>query len=188
MKIIVGLGNPGEEYELTRHNTGRIVLFKFLKAQKFSEPVENKKIKALKTEGKVRNEKVIVLMPETYMNKSGLSLKNIITSKKKAADMVVVHDDIDLPLGKYKISFGRGSAGHKGVESIIRMVKTKDFTRIRIGISPATPTGKIKKPKGDKLLDFITGKFKQSELEVLEKSAKEIIPELEVIVQGRSSK
>lgn len=188
MKIIVGLGNPGEKYKLTRHNAGRIILSEFLKAQKFSEPTEDKKIKALKTEGKVGKEKVLILIPETYMNKSGLSLKNIITSKKKAADMVVIHDDIDLPLGKYKISFGRGSAGHKGVESIMRVAQTKDFTRVRMGISPTTPKGKIKKPQGNKLLDFITAKFKSSELEVLKKSAKEIIPELEAIVQGHSLK
>lgn len=178
MKIIVGLGNPGEEYELTRHNTGRIVLFEFLKAQKFDELMEDKKNKALKTEGRVGKENVLVIMPETYMNKSGLSLKNIITSKKKAEDMVVIHDDIDLPLGKYKISFGRGSAGHKGVESIIRAVQTKDFTRVRVGISPSTPKGKIKKPQGDKLLDFITGKFKPSEMSILKEISKKIIPEL----------
>lgn len=178
MKIIVGLGNPGEEYKLTRHNTGRIVLFEFLKAQKFGEPVEDKKIKALKTEGGIGKEKILIVMPETYMNKSGLSVKNIIMSKKKAENMIVVHDDIDLPLGKYKISFGRGSAGHKGVESIIRAVQTKDFTRVRVGISPSTPKGKIKKPQGDKLLDFITGKFKPSEMVILKEMSKKITLEL----------
>lgn len=187
MKIIVGLGNPGEEYELTRHNTGRIVLFEFLKTQKFGEPAEDKKIKALKTEGKIGKENVLIIMPETFMNNSGLSVKNIVTSKKKAENMIVVHDDIDLPLGKYKISFGRGSAGHKGVESIMKAVQTKNFTRVRVGISPATPKGKIKKPQGEKLLYFITGKFKPPEMGILKKISKKIIPEIEHFVsEGRS--
>ncbi|MBU1091858.1 aminoacyl-tRNA hydrolase [Patescibacteria group bacterium] len=196
MYTIVGLGNPGEEYENTRHNTGRIVLEFFCKAQKFDDFEKDKKTISLKTEGGVGKEKVICLLPETFMNKSGTSLKKIVTSKKKARldsrkarqaeKLVVVHDDIDIPLGKWKVSFGKGSAGHKGVESVMRAVKTKDFFRIRVGISPATPGGKIKKPRGDKVLDFLMGKFKPKELDVLKETSKKITTEIEKIILSRS--
>ena len=90
------------------------------------------------------------------MNKSGLSLKSAITNKKKAENLVVIYDDLDIPLGKFKISYGRGSGGHKGVESIARSIKTKDFIRIRVGIAPATPSGKVKSPKASKNNRFHT--------------------------------
>jgi len=186
MYTIAGLGNPGEEYENTRHNTGWIVARAFCKAQKFDSFEEDNKIKALKTEGKIGKEKVLCFLPETFMNKSGFSLKKIITSKKKAGKLIVIHDDIDIPLGKWKVSFGKGSAGPKGVESVMRSVKTKDFFRIRVGISPSTPTGKIKKPQGEKVLDFLMGKFKPKELDIFKKISKKIVDEIEKLILNRS--
>ena len=103
--ILVGLGNPGEEYLETRHNMGRMVLDAFLKAHDLKDWVENKKFKSLITEGKVGKNKVMLLKPETFMNKSGESVKSLITSKKKAETLVVIHDDLDLPLGRIKISY-----------------------------------------------------------------------------------
>src|SRR3989344_3878760 len=147
MFIIVGLGNPGEEYENTRHNTGRMFAEHFIKTHNFSELKEDKKLKAITSTGEIKKEKIIFVLPETFMNKSGISVKPLITSTKKAEALIVAHDDIDLPLGTLKITFGRGSGGHKGIESIMRAIKTKDFVRIRIGIAPTTPSGKIKKPK-----------------------------------------
>ncbi len=188
MMYIIGLGNPGEEYDLTRHNTGRMAVQFFCKGKKFGGFEEDKKTQALKTEGKVGKEKVLAILPETFMNKSGNSLKKLITSKKKAEGMVVIHDDIDLALGKFKISFGKGSAGHKGVESIMRAVKTKDFYRVRIGIIPATAGGKLKKPHGEELLDFLMGKFKPKELEILEEVFEKITLELEALARAGSSK
>ncbi len=186
MRYLIGLGNPGEEYENTRHNTGRIVTTAFCEAEKFGEFEFDKKNKALKADGKVGKEKVLAVLPETFMNNSGLSVKKVVVSSKKAVDMVVIHDDIDLPLGKFKISFGKGSAGHKGVESVMRAVKTKDFYRVRVGIVPSTPKGKLKKPEGKKLLDFLMGKFKPKETAVLVAVVKkEIIPELEALFSGR---
>jgi PTH1 family peptidyl-tRNA hydrolase len=176
MHIIAGLGNPGEEYALTRHNAGRMAVEYFRKSQKFDDWIFDKKINALKTEGKIKKEKVLLLVPETYMNKSGLSLKKIITSKKKAEGLIVVHDDIDLPLGRFKISFGKSSAGHKGVESVIRTIKTKDFIRVRIGSRPK------QKPQGKKMLDFLTGKFKPRELQIIKRLDKKIALALETII------
>ncbi|MBI5004829.1 MAG: aminoacyl-tRNA hydrolase [Candidatus Lloydbacteria bacterium] len=168
MFIIVGLGNPGKEYENTRHNTGRAFVEYFIKTHHFSEPKADKKLKALVATGEIKKEKIIFVLPETFMNKSGASVKPLITSIKKAGTLIVAHDDLDLPLGTLKIAFGRGSGGHRGIESIIRAIKTKDFIRLRIGIAPTTPSGKIKKPKGEKaIVDFIIGSFKPKELEVL---------------------
>ncbi len=183
MHYIIGLGNPGEEYKNSRHNTGRIMAEFFCKKEKFLEFEFDKKLKALKAGGKVGEEKTEVMLPEIFMNKSGISLKPIITNKKKAQFLIVIYDDLDLALGTFKISFNRGSGGHRGVESIIRALKTKEFVRVRMGISPATTSGKIKKPQGEKMVnDFIIGDFKSKELEVIKKVSKKINEALEMII------
>jgi PTH1 family peptidyl-tRNA hydrolase len=189
MYIIVGLGNPGQEYVCTRHNTGRIVLGKFVKDFVDGEVGFSKKYKALVGEGKIKKEKFTILFPETFMNKSGASVAPLVTSKKKAEQLVVVYDDLDLPLGKIKISWNRGSGGHKGLESIIRAVKTKEFLRIRVGTSPATPSGKLKKPHGEKEVErFILGDFSKKEDEVLKKVSKEVAEAIETLVtEGRGT-
>jgi peptidyl-tRNA hydrolase, PTH1 family len=181
--IIVGLGNPGEEYDGTRHNLGRMILDSFLKKNDWSEWKENKKLKALASEGRIGKNKAILLKPETFMNKSGDSVKSLITSKKKAETLVVVHDDLDLPFGKIKISFNKSSGGHKGVESIMRAIKTESFIRLRLGISGETASGKIKKPQGeDKVIDAILGEFKKSEVDELKKIIKKSATALEMII------
>jgi PTH1 family peptidyl-tRNA hydrolase len=187
MFYIVGLGNPGEEYENTRHNTGALAVESFAKKNKFESFDTDKKLRAFTSVGKIGKEKIQLILPQTFMNKSGLSLKPIIVSKKKAENLIVIYDDLDMPLGKIKISFGRGSGGHKGVESIARSIKTKEFIRIRVGIAPATPSGKIKKPKGEeKIIDFILGGFKKKETEMLKKVFKKVNEALEVIIkEGR---
>jgi PTH1 family peptidyl-tRNA hydrolase len=187
MHYIVGLGNPGEEYENTRHNTGRIVMGHFLKVFDFPEMKFEKKYQALVSDGKIKKESVMVLFPETFMNKSGGSIGSLIRNKKKAEMLTVVHDDLDLPLGKIKISFNRGTGGHKGVLSIVKVLKTEGFVRIRVGISPVTPGGKLKKPKGEKEVDkFIIGNFKPAEFDVLKKIGKKVSTALELTVtEGR---
>ncbi len=163
MRIIAGLGNPGEEYENTRHNTGRIM----------AGMVQNKL--NLK-------EKIEFVLPDKFMNNSGKVIAPLIKSKKDLEDLVVIYDDIDLPLGKMKISFNRSSGGHNGLGSIIKALKSEEFLRIRIGISPATPSGKIRKPKGEKaVLNFLLGKYKEKELNELKKLSKKVTEALEVI-------
>lgn len=187
MHIIAGLGNPGKEYEGTRHNTGRIVLEYFRKKNDFSEWREDKKARALVSDGKVDGEKAMLICPEGFMNNSGKSLALVVKSKKAAEKLTVVYDDIDLAIGTLKISFDRGSGGHKGLESIIKALKTRAFARIRIGISPATPFGKLKKPHGEEaVIDFIMKKFGSKEQEVFKKVSKkagEAI--LSIVVDGR---
>jgi len=183
MYVITGLGNPGEDYENTRHNTGRIILDYFREEVGGDEWQFDKKLNALKSGGKIKSKKFIMLLPETFMNKSGNSLKPIITSLKKASELVVVHDDLDMPFGKIKLSFGKNSGGHRGVESVIRSIKTKKFIRLRIGISPATPKGKVKKPAGEERVEkLILGKFTPQQLKDLKKLSKKTNTVLEKII------
>jgi PTH1 family peptidyl-tRNA hydrolase len=182
MFYIVGLGNPGEDYEETRHNVGRMMVETFGRTHKASEFSLNKKLRALAADAKVGRQKVTLILPETFMNKSGESVKPLIKSKKAAASLVIVSDDLDLPLGRFKIAFNRGSGGHKGVESIIRAVKTEEFIRVKVGISPATASGKLRKPDSKEILDFIIGKLKKPELEKIKKVSKKVSQALEMII------
>lgn len=162
MKIVVGLGNPGKEYENTRHNTGRIMV--------------------KMVEKKLSTNKIKFIIPDNFMNNSGKAIAPLVKTQKDLKNLVVIYDDIDLPLGKTKISFNRSSGGHNGLGSIIKSLKSEEFVRIRIGIAPSTPSGKIKKPKGEKaVINFILGEFKKPELETLKKLSKKITKIVEVI-------
>lgn len=169
MKLVVGLGNPGAEYEKTRHNTGRILV------GILEKKLEGKKIK--------------FLTPNTFMNNSGPAVAKALAGKKALKDLIVIYDDIDLPLGKIKISFNRSSGGHNGLGSIIKALKSEEFLRIRVGISPATPKGVVKKPKGEKaVINFILGEFKKSELETLKKLSKKVAEAVEIIFSESKEK
>jgi len=200
MFTLVGLGNPGSEYESTRHNTGAMVLDVFRKAQNFPEWSEDRKRKALVSEGKVeplkkargKAEKALLIFPQTFMNKSGESLRGMKELKFKSADkkkempnLVVLHDDLDIPFGSYKISFNKSSGGHRGVESIIKAVKTEAFVRVRIGI--ASSASVVKKSQDEKTVEkVILGKFTPDNLAVLKKMSKNIAEGLTVLVtEGR---
>ena len=162
MKLVVGLGNPGKEYENTRHNTGRIIV------EIIAESLSDNKIK--------------FITPDNFMNNSGKAVVALIKAKKDLKNLIVIYDDIDLPIGKMKISFNRSSGGHKGLGSIIKALKSKEFLRIRIGISHETPSGKIKKPKGEKaVLNFILGIYKKSEIDKLKKLSKKVAEAVEMI-------
>lgn len=173
--LIVGLGNPGEEYEKTRHNSGRIILEYIAKAQDFSEWKNDMKTKSLRAKGEIDGEKFDFMLPETFMNNSGVAVAPVIDGPKKLKNLVVIYDDLDLPIGSLKISFDRSSGGHNGLESIIKKVKSREFVRIRVGVSPHTPTGKLKKPSGEQaILKFLLGSFKEDELKELKKLSKKI--------------
>ncbi len=183
MKFIVGLGNPSAEYEGTRHNIGRDIVKSLVRKFELDDFVYDKKINTLISEGKIGKEKVVLILPDTYMNKSGLALKKFITSAKKAADMVVIHDDLDMGIGQSKIVFNKSSGGHRGVESVIKAVKTEGFPRIKIGISPVTASGKVKKPIGeDAVVKYVLGKFSKKDDEVLKKIKKKTTDSIEMIV------
>lgn len=183
--IIVGLGNPGEEYQNTRHNTGRIMLSALAKSIGASDFVEKPKIKALVAEGKLDSEKITLVEPNNFMNRSGGSLPTLVTSVKKAEKLIVIYDDLDLPLGSVKVSFDKSSGGHNGLESIIKAVKTKKFIRIRVGISPTTPSGKLKKPKGPEAVEkHILGEFKKAEQDMLKIVSRKVIEAIDLIINS----
>lgn len=178
MAIIIGLGNPGEKFKNTRHNAGFIVLDKFAENNNFPDFKLNKKYNAEISEGNFGEQEVMLAKPQTFMNESGRAVQKI--TKPYTLDpkplIVVVHDDIDLPLGKIKIVKDRGSAGHKGVESIVKCLGTEDFIRIRIGICPE------KKPAN--AAKFVLKKFTKEEIEIIKKSADAL---LDLIKSGLQS-
>lgn len=136
MILIIGLGNPGEQFKNTRHNIGREIAEAFRKQGGFPDFRFEKKWKALVSEEKVGKEKTALILPETMMNKSGNAVASAARFyKAKPKNIFVIHDDADIPLGRAKLSFGKHSAGHKGVESVMRALKIRDFWRFRIGIA-----------------------------------------------------
>jgi len=186
--IIVGLGNPGEEYENTRHNTGRIAVNTLAKKIGVEDEwKEDKKIKSEVVKAKLGKNTVLLVKPNTFMNKSGDAVKSLVKNKKQAETLVVVHDDLDLPFGKIKISFNKSAGGHRGVQSVIKVVKTEAFIRMRIGICPITPSGKQKKPQGEKaVIDLILGKMKLADQDAWKKIMKKASDGLEsIVVDGR---
>ena len=174
MYLFVGLGNTGKEYEGTRHNVGRQTV---LTAQKkFGLPAfsPHAKLSSLVTEGKIGKEKIILLSPETFVNKSGQAVAPALKHfKVKPANLVLIHDDVDLLLGATKLSFGKNSGGHKGVESVMRAAKTKNFWRMRIGVQ------KKRRVPGE---DLVLQKFRSDELGIVKKIIRKNLQAIEAIV------
>jgi len=135
MKLIIGLGNPGIKYNKTRHNLGFFTIDELAEKIKINEWKIKMQFNANIAQGIFNDKKTILVKPQTFMNNSGIAVKSIADYYKiPYEEILVIHDDIDLSLGEIKIQQSRGAAGHKGVKSIINILKTKDFTRIRIGI------------------------------------------------------
>ena len=171
--VIVGLGNPGKEYEKTRHNAGRRAVQLLAQQEGLKEFVFNKTANALVAKGIVGSEQATLILPETMMNASGKAVSVFVKSVKAAKSLLVIHDDLDLPVGTLKMVFGRGSGGHKGVESVMRAIKTKDFARIRIGISAPGKKNQAKKVQGEeKVIKQVIGKWKPSEEAAVKKVLK----------------
>jgi peptidyl-tRNA hydrolase, PTH1 family len=179
MFLIVGLGNVGDEYAKTRHNAGWIVLEQFLQAHQFPTLVEQKHLRGAVAEQTVGEVPVKVYFPHTLMNNSGEGVKSVVA---RDDTLIVVSDDIDLPIGQMKISYGRGSGGHKGVQSIIDALATKDFIRIRVGIGRRNIFGKMVRPVGDALSSYVLGTFSRGEFAKIEKAAITVEGALSAIV------
>ncbi|HRH31295.1 MAG TPA: aminoacyl-tRNA hydrolase [Candidatus Paceibacterota bacterium] len=187
MFYIVGLGNPGEDYKGSRHNAGRSFLEYVAKKNDFSDWKDDKKMKAMTSTGTLGGKKVMLINPETFMNNSGNSVRPLELSAKALESLVVVYDDLDLPIGKMKISFNRSAGGHNGVASIIKAVKSEAFPRIRLGVSPMTAKGIAKKPSGeDKVIKFLMTKFRENDMLELKKVWKRANLAIEtMIAEGR---
>lgn len=171
MKLIIGLGNPGIKYEHTRHNIGFCAvedLARDLGGEPWSIQMQ---FNAFISQALVGAEKIILAKPQTFMNNSGLSAKTISAYYKiEPQDILVVHDEIDLALGEFKIQKNRGAAGHKGVQSIIDHLKTKNFIRLRIGIRP----NEQKMPEQE-TESFVLQKFSEQEEEILSATVKKAV-------------
>ncbi|OGG41627.1 hypothetical protein A2837_00570 [Candidatus Kaiserbacteria bacterium RIFCSPHIGHO2_01_FULL_46_22] len=173
MYTIVGLGNPDEEYELTRHNAGRIILREI-----FNIPaLRLGRIEQMS----IADKEIGILFPSSYMNESGRDVRKLVSSEN-ISHLVVVYDDIDLPLGEFKLSFGRGDGGHNGLSSVIAAVDTKDFIRVRVGIAKKNFWGRLLRPQGEELSRYVLGRFSSSELSALKKLTEPIKEALETIV------
>ena len=175
--FILGLGNPGEKYKNTRHNIGFRIIDEFKGKNNFPEFKLSKKFYSLISENISNDEKIILAKPQTFMNLSGETVQTLTSFYKiKTKDIIIIHDDIDLPLGKIRISKGRGSAGHKGIESIISKIGSNNFTRIRIGVC-----AQKEKPKNPER--FVIQKFSKKEEAILKKVIKKANEAIETLIK-----
>lgn len=156
MKLIVGLGNPGKEYDKTRHNIGYMFLDYLTNDVKF---VVNKKMNAMEYTCKINDEKIIYIKPLSFMNNSGIVVKSYVDFYHlDLSDILIIQDDLDMSVGKYKLLFNHGDGGHNGIKNIILCMKSREFLRLKIGISKANIDTK----------DYVLGKFNKNDLEILD--------------------
>ena len=162
MKLIVGLGNPGKEYENTRHNVGFMVIDYFL--SKNNTEIKKEKYNGLYEELRLNNEKVIFLEPQKYMNLSGEVVRKFVDFYKiNIEDILVIQDDLDQPLGKIKLKQNSSSGGHNGIKDIEKHLGTKNYKRLKIGIS---------NNKSIDTKDFVLGKLSKDEKTIIDNSIK----------------
>ncbi len=182
MFIIVGLGNPGDEYKNTRHNVGWILIEEVVTKNALPSFTKSGAYSGLLSEGVLHGTDVGILLPTIFMNNSGTAVMKYLKEHGELETLVVVHDDIDLPLGEVRIGFDRGAGGHNGVKSIIDACNSKAFIRIRVGIAQKGFFGGIKRPTGEKLSDFVLGTFKSGEMKQLQAIGERVARALEFIL------
>jgi PTH1 family peptidyl-tRNA hydrolase len=165
VKLIVGLGNPGDEYRLTPHNLGFLAVDRI--ASERGAEIRNRQCRALTARIQVGDEAVLLAKPETYMNLSGQSVRELVAEYevKPDADLIVIQDELDFPLGTLRIHTRRSSAGHNGIESIIDALDTQDFLRIRIGVAPEHVAQEHKVQDGER---YLLAPFRKAELAVVD--------------------
>ncbi|MDQ1143337.1 PTH1 family peptidyl-tRNA hydrolase [Bacillus sp. SORGH_AS 510] len=163
MKCIVGLGNPGKQYDQTRHNIGFEVIDEL--SHQFSIPLTQSKFKGLFGMGMYKGEKVLLLKPLTYMNLSGESIRAVMDYYQiDVEDLVVIYDDLDLPVGKIRLRQKGSPGGHNGIKSTVAHLGTQQFNRIRIGIDRPTP--------GMSVPDYVLGRFRSEETPFMQEAVK----------------
>ena len=166
MKLIVGLGNPGQVYTHNRHNIGFICLKYLARTQGIK--LDKKQGKARIGRGEIADAKAVLASPQTYMNLSGESVVLLVRKFDiKLEDLLVIHDDLDLPLGKIRISWGSGSGGHNGVSSIIYSLGSQDFSRLRVGIGRPVPVGGHSQIGEDDIVRYVLNDFTEEEKGVI---------------------
>lgn len=179
MYLIIGLGNPGNEYKKTRHNVGWIVIDDIFSDADWKT---NTYAHATVAHVEIGNMPIQLVKPQTFMNDSGKSLHYFIDKEDyKGEDIITVYDDLDLPLGKIKISFDRGNGGHNGIKSLEEALGSRDFIRIRIGISRTLDDGTMIKPN-------VLGNFDINELEILQEVSKRVEQAIKSIITDGKEK
>lgn len=178
MHIIVGLGNPGKQYEFTRHNAGYLCL-DYL-AAKYDIKVNKIKFKSLVGEGSIKGEKVVLLKPTTFMNLSGEAVCEAVRFYKADwENVIVVYDDISLPLGALRIREKGSAGGHNGMKNIIYLSGTDTFPRIRLGVGS----------NGERdLADYVLGKFSNEDLKTFSSAVEDAVEAMEYMVKGDTQK
>jgi peptidyl-tRNA hydrolase, PTH1 family len=175
VKLIVGLGNPGIEYQFTPHNLGFLAVDRV--ANECGVEIRNRNCRALTARAVVEDQQVVLAKPETYMNLSGLSVRELVANHEidPAADLIVIYDELDLPLGTLRIRQRGSSAGHNGMESVIGALGTQEFLRIRLGISPDR---KVKDG-----VKFVLTPFRKTQLKVVDEVLDTTLEAVKVILK-----
>lgn len=185
MFYIIGLGNPGKEYNQTRHNVGRDLVVGYREAHGLGDWSPSTPAQADITSGQIQGKSVELVLPNTFMNRSGETARFLIEKQgAQPEDLVVVYDDIDLPLGQFKISKDRGHGGHNGVKSIETSIKSQAFTRVRVGIAETSFwTGRVRRPSGgDQISKYVLKPFSKKELNTLEGIQRDVFDAIDLIV------
>lgn len=176
VKLIVGLGNPGPEYEFTPHNLGFLVIDWL--ADDLKVEVRNRQSKALTARTQIAQEQVVLAKPETFMNLSGLAVRDLLERLdiRPETDLIVIQDELDFPFGTIRVQRRRSSAGHNGIESIIDALGTKDFLRVRIGVAPEH------KPRDGK--EYLLAPMRKAQLKAIEPALADAAEAVQMIVKN----
>ena len=174
MKLIVGLGNTGMEYQFTPHNLGFLAIDRI--AEQCGVRVENRHCRALTARARLTGQDVLLAKPETYMNLSGASVRELVTKYEVAIeqDLIVIYDELDLPFGSIRVRQRGSSGGHNGVENIIAALETQEFMRIRVGIAPDHPVRDGAK--------YVLSQLKKSQYEVVDQALDTVSDAVNVIL------
>lgn len=176
MKMIVGLGNIGPQYDQTRHNTGFMVADRF--CQEHQLTFKRSRMEAMLATGVVDGQKVLVVKPTTFMNDSGRAVRPLMDYYNiEVADLVVVHDDMDLPVGKIRLKKHGSAGGHNGIKSLISHIGTQQFNRLKVGIDH---------PQKVRVVDYVLGKFKPVQVKPFEDSVSDAVSALDTWLTGES--
>ena len=175
MKLIIGLGNPGIEYQFTPHNLGFLTIDRL--ANELGVDVRNRQCRALTARGTIGSEEVLLAKPETFMNLSGLSVRELVAKNEvnPQSDLIVIYDELDLPFGSMRIRQRGGTAGHNGMESVIGALDTQEFLRIRLGIAPD------RKPKDG--AEYVLTPFRKKQLEIVDQLLDTAAEAVQVVVK-----
>ncbi len=179
MWAVIGLGNPGRRYLHTRHNVGFFFVKRLAKSWEIKLRKRSCRSKIVLTEQ--HGEKILLVLPQTYMNNSGLAVKCVLESREVAPDqLLVVYDDLDIPLGEIRIRTSGGPGTHKGMSSVVQEIQTTEFPRMRVGIGPITPD--------ETATDFVLARFEDKEISLLNTSLSAAQKALDLILNGNIEK